>query len=260
MNKIDFYVIPPLHNLELMDLGDRYFCLAQLYKKDENYRTFFKQKVAENKWVTLDNGVGDFDFISQDELFSIMKDLMPSEVIPLDVLKDGDATFRNAVEFILRMKEEDLFGKIQTMCVPQGDTLEEWLECYIKLSNLKEVDTIGMSKIGIPWVVSRSTKDQNIARDRNVIFDYLQNEELLRKPMHMLGAGEPHEFMYYKGSPFVRSTDSCFLTWSGMNEIRISDPKFRRIPTPRDYFEREISAEQMVVVKENIATFRDLLK
>jgi hypothetical protein len=258
MNKIDFFVIPPLTHLELMDYGDRFFCLAQLYKKSEEYRAFFKQRVAEGKWVTLDNGVGDHDFISQDELFAIMKDLMPSEIIPLDVLKDGDATFRNAVEFILRMREEGLLGKIQTMCVPQGNDLEEWLECYIKLSNLKEVDTIGMSKIGIPWVVSRSTKDQNIARDRNVIFDYLTNEELLRKPMHFLGAGSCTEFEHYKGSPYVRSTDSCFTVFLGMQGVKF-EPGHKRIPTPRDYFEREISPDQMVVVKENIATFRDLL-
>lgn len=259
MNKIDFYVIPPLHNLELMDLGDRYFCLAQLYKKDENYRTFFKQKVAENKWVTLDNGVGDFDFISQDELFSIMKDLMPSEVIPLDVLKDGDATFRNAVEFILRMKEEDLFGKIQVLAVPQGNDLEEWLECYIKLSNLKEVDTIGMSKIGIPWVVSRSTKDQNIARDRNVIFDYLTNEELLRKPMHMLGAETPLEYAHYKDSPYIRSTDSCFSVFSAINECEWEQQNFKRFPTPRNYFELEMSQEQVNRAKRNINWFRSIL-
>lgn len=256
---MDFYVIPPLHNLELMDLGDRYFCLAQLYKRDKSYRKFFKQKVAEGKWVTLDNGVGDFDFISQDELFTIMKDLMPSEIIPLDVLKDGDATFKNAVEFILRIKEEDLLGKTQVLAVPQGDTLEEWLECYIKLSNLREVDTIGMSKIGIPWVVSRSTKDQNIARDRNVIFDYLQNEELLRKPMHFLGAGSYDEYLHYKGSEYVRSTDSCFSVFLGMSGIKF-EPGHKRIPTPRDYFDREISEEQMVIVKENITIFRSLLK
>lgn len=259
MNSIKFCVIPPNSALELMDLGNFYFCLTQIYVKNEEYRNFFKARKAEGKFVIMDCGIGDGDPVTQDVLFEAMKDLMPSEIIPLDVLKDGDATFRNAVEFILRMKEEGLLGKIQVLACPQGDTLEEWLECYIKLSNLKEVDTIGMSKIGIPWVVSRSIKDQNIARDRNVIFDYLTNEELLRKPMHFLGAGSMEEYAHYKGSPYVRSSDSCFSVWLGMNGIKF-EPGHKRIPTPRDYFEREISLDQMVVVKENIATFRSLLK
>lgn len=255
---MDIYVIPPVSELKLMNLGDRYFCLAQQYRKHESYRQFFKQKVAEGKWVTLDNGVGDHDFISQDELFEIMKDLMPSEVIPLDVLFDGGATYLNAVDFIARLKREELVTKIAIFVCPQGNTFTEWINCYIKLSELEEVQTIGMSKLAIPWVVSRSTRDTNIARDRNVMFDYLQNEGLLKKQLHFLGAGEPWEFEHYKDCSFVRSTDSCFTILSGICGIRF-DSSYKRTPTPRNYFDRKITAEQMVLVKENISTFKQLL-
>ena len=44
---MDFYVIPPNNHLELMKLGDRYFCLSQIYLRNEEYRNFFKARVAE---------------------------------------------------------------------------------------------------------------------------------------------------------------------------------------------------------------------
>lgn len=254
---MDFYVIPPVAHLELMDLGNRYFCLSQIYRKNENYRNFFKQKVAEGKWVTLDNGVGDHDFISQDELFNIMKDLQPSEVIPLDVLFDGGKTVKNALEFISRMKNEGL-NHIEVMAVPQGFDLDDWLYSYKRLTAIPEVKTIGMSKIGIPWVMSQSKNDENIGRDRNQLVDILGWMNLLEKPMHFLGAGEPTEFEAYLDNEYVRSTDSCFTIWSGMNMVKF-DEFFKRIPTPKDYFDRIISPEQMVVVKENIRIFSELL-
>lgn len=254
---MDFYIIPPRAHLELMDLGDRYFCLAQQYKKDANYRQFFKERVKQGKWVTLDNGVGDHDFVSQDELFTIMKDLQPSEVIPLDVLKDGDQTFKNTVEFILRMKKENL-STIDVLACPQGDIFDEWMDCYIKLSNLSEVKTIGMSKLAIPWVISRSNNDENIGRDRNKMVDILTQEGLLRKSLHFLGAGEFDEFKHYKNNPFVRSTDSCFTVWSAYNNIKF-DHNFKRIPTPKNYFGLKFNEKQLSLSKENIEIFKNLL-
>lgn len=255
---MQFYTIPPRAHLDLMELADRYFCLAQQYKKDKHYRRFFKQKVAEGQWVTLDNGVGDHDFISQDELFEIMKDLRPSEVIPLDVLFDGKQTFVNAVEFILRMKQEGL-DNIEVLAVPQGNTLDEWLDCYIQLSNLSEVKTLGMSKLAIPWVISQSTHDTNIARDRHKMFDILQEERLFRKELHFLGAETPLEFEYYKNNPFVRSTDSCFSIFSAINGFEWGKNEFDRIPTPKNYFDLKMTQEQIERAKRNIHILKNLV-
>jgi len=255
---MDFYTIPPRTHLELMDLGDRYFCLGQQYQKNENYRQFFKERVRQGKWVTLDNGIGDGDPISQDELFDIMNDLQPSEVIPLDVLKDSERTFQNAVEFILRMQREGLDKDIEILVCPQGNNFDKWLKCYTQLSNLSEVNTIGMSKLAIPWVISQSTNDTNIARDRNDMIDLLEKQHLLIKPLHFLGAGEPIEFTHYTNNPFVRSTDSCFAIWSAYNGIRF-DESYKRIPTPKNYFDLKFNEKQLSLAKENIELFRKML-
>lgn len=259
MNKINFCVIPPSSQLELMDMGIFYFCLTQIYVKDEEYRNFFTARKAEGKFVIMDCGVGDGDPVSQNILFEVMKDLMPSEIIPLDVLYNGKQTYYNVVDFISRMKRENLIGKVQIQAVPQGNTFEEWLNCYMHLISLPEVDTIGMSKIGIPWAVSRSIKDQNIARDRNVVFDYLSNEELLKKPLHFLGAETPLEYRHYKDSPYVRSTDSCFSVFSAIEGFEWEQSQFDRTPTPRNYFDLEMTQEQVDRAKRNINQFRKIL-
>ena len=44
---MDIYCISPSAHLDLTKLGQRAFCLTQLYIKDENYRNYFKQLKSE---------------------------------------------------------------------------------------------------------------------------------------------------------------------------------------------------------------------
>ena len=252
------FVIPPVSQLQLIDYGDHYFCLTQLYIKHAHYREFFKQKVADGKFVLLDNGIGDGTPITQDVLYEVTKDLMPSEVIPLDTLFDSRRTLENVFDFINRLRDDNLLDKIDIFAVAQGNTFDEWIYCYKALLSIEEVKTIGMSKLSIPWVVSRSTKDTNIGRDRNVMYDFLKNSGLIQKSLHMLGSGGVDEYEHYKGDPFVRSSDSCVAVWSAMNGISF-DESYKRIPTPKNYFDLEINEQAVALAIENIRIFKDIL-
>lgn len=253
------YVIPPNSNLELMHLGDSYFCLAQHYIKNEEYRNFFKARVAEGKWVTLDNGAGDFALITEDILFDCMKDLRPSEVIPPDVIFDKDTTLKNLEQFIGRMAEENLLSDIEIFACPQGATKEDWLECYKEMLNNAYVATIGMSKIAVPFAFLGKKNDEGIKEARNMAFDYLQSQNLLQKPLHFLGMGDPTEFAHYANSPFARSTDSCNTVWSAMNNIKFKEGNFTRIKTPHDYFDRTITEAEISIAKDNVEFLRTQL-
>lgn len=256
----DFYVIPPNSHLELMHQGDRYFCLAQIYHTNEEYRNFFKARVAEGEWVTLDNGAGDHALITEDILFECMIDLMPSEVIPPDVLFDKDQTLSNLDSFLKRMGENNLLGKIEIFACPQGKDLTDWIECYTVMLNHPYVKTIGMSKLAIPhaWLGKTST-DQGIKEARNQAFFFLREKNLLKKPLHFLGMGDPTEFDFYKGEPMVRSTDSCNTCWSAMNKFDWTSAEFTRIKTPHDYFERVMTEEDKALAQSNMEWFRDRL-
>lgn len=252
------YVIPPLNNLDLIRLGDRAFCLTQLYINNENYRNYFKQLKSEGWWITMDSGVGDFNPVTQDQLFDAMKDLLPSEIIPLDVLFDKEATLKNLEDFIGRMAEENLLSDIEIFACPQGATKEDWIECYKQMLENPYVATIGFSKIAVPFAFLGKKNDEGIAEARNMAYDYLVANDLLKKPIHCLGQGDPREFAHYK-SPLMRSTDSCYTVLAAMNGIKFKEGNFTRIKTPHTYFDSTVTEEQVIVAKDNVEFLRTQL-
>lgn len=261
---MDCYIIPPLTANDLMNEGDRFFALAHLYVKPENeaYRQFFKDKLKEGKWVTLDNGAAEASLVTEDILIEAVKDLMPSEVIAPDVLFDYQRTMLNLDLFINRMDNEKLLDKVEIFYAPQGNDIEEWLKCYKHGLGQPYVKTIGMSKISVPhaWYGAEPFSDTFIPEARYTAVRYLIKKGLLRKPLHFLGAGSPDEFKEYREFKdhlqFFRSTDSCFTVWAAMNGVDFSKGDYTRIKTPHDYFEREISVENRNLARKNIQVLR----
>lgn len=268
---MDIYVIPPVGSLELMNYGDRFFCLAQQYKKYPHYREFFKKKVAEGKWVTLDNGAGDHDTVDEDELLHIALDLKPSEVIPPDILFDGIKTIYNMERFIHRLRlfeyaaskfDSHASKPIQIFACPQGKDKEEWMFVYRYMVKHPEVSTIGMSKLAIPHIMYDKSFiiDKGIKEARIAVFNHLKTIGLITKPLHFLGLGDPTELEHYKDEPLVRSNDSCNSILSGINGFDWNTRDFTRIPTPKDYFDQTIKPEAYNVAKRNIKWLKELVK
>ena len=165
---MEFYIIPPSSNLDLIRLGQRAFCLTQLYVKNEEYRKYFQQLKSEGWWITMDSGIGDHNPVTQDVLFEAMKDLMPSEVIPVDTLFNKYETLQNLDDFIKRLIQESLLDKVEIFACPQGQTKEEWLECYTEMLSNPHVKTIGMSKLAIPYTWNgNASNDQGITEARH---------------------------------------------------------------------------------------------
>lgn len=251
---MDCYIISPIKNLELMELGDRIFVLAQLYLKSEKYRDFVKRQKELGKFITLDNGAGDFDLVTEEALFECVEDLLPNEVVAPDVLFDKEQTLKNFHSFREKLSA---FPDVNLFGCPQGDTFWDWLDCYLEMSNY--ADVIGLSKITIPWVVLRLKNDRGIAHSRNLVYSFLKERDLIKKPIHLLGAGEPWEFSLYYEDRLMRSTDSCFTVWSAMNGISF-EKNFERIPTPKDYFYREVQSEAFSLAMENVKYLKKMFK
>lgn len=257
---MDIYCIPPVSQLDLIREGDRAFCLAQLYIKHKSYREYFQQLKKDGWWITLDNGVGDHDPISSDVLLEVAQDLQPSEVIPLDVLFNFLETIENKDSFIQKKKEKGL-DHIEILACPQGQNLHEWMMCYENFLEDENVNTIGMSKLAIPWVLSQRMDDQSIMQDRHRMISLLKERSLLKKSLHFLGAGDPREFEYYVKSKIsvVRSTDSCFSILAGANGLLWEKEQFQRIKTPKFYFDLQLIPEQIDGAKKNIEWLKERL-
>jgi len=256
------YLIPPLNHLSLMNKGDSYFCLAHLYMANKEYKDFFLARRAEGKFVTLDNGAAERSLVTIDNLIDIVKELKPNEVIAPDVLFDYKKTISNLHSFVQRLTDEKLIDKVNIFAVPQGVTKEEWLKCYKKMLVLPVVKTIGLSKISVSYCWgNRAVNDQHIKKARRSCISYLKLHDLLAKPIHCLGMGDPTEFLAYKNNSMIRSTDSCYTILSALKGVEFTNDKvIQRIKTTNDYFDATLNSEQLILAEKNIDFLRKIVK
>jgi len=250
------YLISPVSNLEPMMLGTRAFVLAHLWVQFPHYRNFIKEwRTSDPKlWVTLDNSAAERSLVTEDVLIDICKELIPSEVIAPDVLFDKDATIENAIKFRNRMEQEGLLDVIQIFFCPQGKTKEDWLEAYQWGIEQPWIETIGFSKIAIPnaWFTELEA-DQGIKEARHMAYDYLKERNMLLKPIHCLGQGDPTEFDYYT-HPMMRSTDSVYPLLAASHNQDFNVDSKTRISTPHDFLETyDMSNINMDLVESNFA-------
>ena len=252
---IKTFITPPNNYLELTEKGTGgFYCLGQIYKKNEKYREYALEAKRQGRFIILDSGVGDHGKpLSNRELFEIAKELRPNEIIPLDNLYNCEQTIKNCAEMAQWLKDFGLADEVKILMCPQGDTLQEWLKCYEFAMLNPAVSTTGLSKKTIPHILFDAKPDEMIAESRHMIYDILKYKGWLQKPIHLLGSAGTEEYEYYENDPIIRSTDSCVAVWMGMNlkSVIYSD----RIPTPADYFERSITNSAMEIVRNNIYLF-----
>jgi len=251
-----FYLIPPNNHLDMMHLGDSYFGLAHHYVQNPEYRKYFLsiRDVNPNAFITMDCGAAEDSLVTEDILLDIVKELKPNEVVSPDVLFDKKQTLDNFYSFLLRMEKSKLFKHTSIFACPQGQTKEEWLECYYTMMTCPDVTCLGLSKIAVPKCWNNVTGDKLISKSRNECVFELQKYNFLRKPLHLLGMGEHNEFDFYLNNkiPFIRSSDSCYTVLAALNNIKFADGDLTRIPTTNAYFDVNLTDEQKKVAQENI--------
>lgn len=255
------FFIPPVSAMELSECGtNNLFVIGQRYKKDENYRNYVHKAKEQGRFLILDNGVGDEgEVLTNKEVFELAKELQPNEVIPLDVLFNNPDTKTNCIEMAYWLDEAGLADKVHIFMCPQGDDIEDWIDCYKWALNYDAVATIGMSKKAIPYVMFKSTGDKNIAKARNMMFDILKERGLLKKPLHFLGSEGPTEYIHYWGEDVVRSTDSCVAIWQAFCGQTFDSSNYQRIPTPPNYFDLKLDGNQYEMAKKNIDLFKKIV-
>lgn len=250
-----FCIIPPLLNLNLMNQGQMIFALAQLYLRHKEYRDFIHAKKQQGWFIIMDNGTGDHDLISSDELLFVTQELMPNEVIAPDILFDKNATIEATKRFVDDMDTLGLLGKVNVFFCPQGTNQDEWLESYQFALDNSYISTIGLSKLSVPqcWLPEGYDQDQNVMEGRHKCYDFLKSNGLLLKPIHCLGAGNPIEFMHYQGDKLMRSTDSCFSVLAAIHNYNWKCGQTTRVPTPKDYFTNYcLREDQLEIFRDNV--------
>lgn len=245
-----FFVIPPVKSLHLAELGTAgLYCLAHLYLKDENYRSFFKEHSNKGTFILLDNSAAEKELIEEDVLVEIIKELKPNLVVAPDHLFDAKKTLDAFQSFCDRIDRDDLlkdgYIKDGVFACPQGDDIYSWTKCYEYMMDHPYVVRLGLSKISVPKVfLGESRPDVGIKEGRHACVDFLLKHDLIRTPIHCLGMGDPREYEYYKNIPQIVSTDSCYTVLAGYNGIVFEEGDFQRVPTPHEYFDYVLTKEQ----------------
>ena len=262
-----FYVIPPLKHMDLATYNGckAVYCLANFCLKENNpdykeYKQFFIDKKAEGCYVTLDNGAAENSLVTEDILIDLCKELQPDEVISIDILFNKDKTLKALTDFIIRLNQENL-THISIFAVPQGQTVSEYLECYISMLNNMAVHTIGLSKISVPECFKHITDSTAVSVNRRYLIKLLNELKLLRKPIHCLGMRNITEFKAYKNIPMIRSTDSCYTVLTALNGNTLSrhDVCDDINETPHDYFFKTLSKEDLERAKHNIMELKKVI-
>jgi len=137
--------ILPIPFLPLVGSDDYHMCLAHLLHH-RAYRDFFVAQAQMGHFVLMDNGVVETGFAKPTaELFALADAVHPTQVCLPDSINDRRATlalFRSAVS------QWDKSTGFETMAIPQGETLEEWISCASHMLRAAEV-TDGVTAMGI---------------------------------------------------------------------------------------------------------------
>lgn len=254
------YVIPPVTSMSLTHLGHRYFCLAHFYIQYPSYREFFLNLNKNTSFITLDNSAAERSLVTEDVLLEIVKELKPNEVIAPDVLFDKEQTIINLNSFISKMKHCGYDKHTKIFGCPQGSNRQEWLSCYEEMLNCPDVSVIGLSKIAIPrcWL-GETEWDTNIELARNECVNYLLKYDLVKKPLHFLGMGDPREYVNYSHILF-RSTDSCYTILAAVNGVSFKENNFTRLKTYDEYYSTSLTSNQRLIAQENVSFLKQQLR
>jgi len=122
--------------------SDYHMCLAHLLR-DPAYYMFFADQVDRGRFVLMDNGVVETGVAKPvEELFALAETLRPTQVCLPDSINNKRSTLA-----LFHSAARQWAGGFETMVIPQGETLIEWVRCAKTMLN--EAGAAGVTAMGI---------------------------------------------------------------------------------------------------------------
>ncbi len=259
-------IVPIPNTEELLKEETNFLVLAQLLK-DESYKSFFVNRNRESTFLILDNGQYEGYNCSNEELKQACEEIKPNIVCCPDVFGNSHETYIKSLSFLEYMKEDK--SDLEFMVIPHGNTKESFLECLNSIKeysknikkiisikeyskDIKKFTWIGLSKIG----ALKAFKSRKECMQFLIDNGYPASEY----NYHFLGCNEPKEILdAYQMK--AKSMDSCLpVLYASEEKIIPMELSLKdRIPTPKDYFERNLDSEKINIAYYNIKQMRDLI-
>lgn len=153
-------------------------------------------------------------------------------------------------------------NNIQLMLIPHGQTIYEWGRCMWDLIHLHRMH-LGSERrftIGVPKMYERWAGGRMNLMDRFVVEAW----KLHPCDVHLLGIEGPLHSLtsIAQRYPWVRSTDSAKPFTYAMGGIafdgRYGGREMEQNPgRPENYFDRTMTAEELVIARHNVDIFRE---
>jgi hypothetical protein len=245
------------------EFNDYDYALVHLFETHPDYYQFFVDSLKQGRHVLLDNSLFELGKSFNPAKFAeyVVK-LKPTEYVIPDVWNDGPACIQSFKDFVSEFP--DLPGK--TIGVVQGATEEEWVECYIFMS--ENADKIAMS-FGIPlfkkmYENTQYSDDLKLMNGRVTMIHRLQQQGIWRgdKPHHLLGCALPQEFVQYRHLKNIDTIDTSNPIMAGINGLPYGDRGLDEKPLGKlaDHLDEGLSKTQLDLVYGNVKAFRRLVE
>lgn len=213
-------IITGMNYLNYIKEGNIAFALAHQVLTNTKYQSYFKN--LSKMYKIIDNGAAELgESIKPKELLNAARSIDANEIWCPDKLYDCNTTLQMTKNFISLLSVDDK-KKFILVGIPQGRTKRQWLHCYKKMLQIKEISVIAISKYSVESF-SNDVGTLNFSLCRKYCIDYLYKNNLIKKPLHCAGANNLiiDEIRYYKKYNFVRSIDSNIMFKLGIHNIKI---------------------------------------
>lgn len=246
-----------------LNVGTINYGLAHLAQENSEYVKFLRES---QKYTILDNGADELTTgMAGESLWDLVQRIQPDELILPDVLADKDATVKATrsffENFIVTAKDNE-FVPDNFMAVAQGQTYDEFLECYHLWQDTEFVDVIGIPydiDFEIPGL-DTSQSNRTTARGlRRIRMCQILNVSASKKHIHLLGMNNLWELAQYEVQGIkVRSNDTTgpFAAAVGGRNWSKESRRFKKNWSALD-FDRVLTKEERELAYINLLQYAD---
>lgn len=213
-----FAPICPVPLMNRYGHSDYHMGLAHLFKY-QLYRNFFK---GADGYKILDTGVIEEEPVSNQRLIELGINYEFDEIILPDEPLNAITTVWKIKDFFDNTWDEQDIG---LMAVPQGNTIQEWMDCYTYiLEHEFPIDSIGIPK-------SLDSFGDGVRRQVCYLIDHNRPEGL---KFHLLGIyNNPIELRSLIHFNWIRGCDSVLPIWLGQRGVELHEVKGLMIDRPQ---------------------------
>lgn len=179
--------------------------LSQNVQRNPEQIAYWK---AFDGYKVLDNGAFELGKPSGSigELINLATEIGANELVLPDVFRDDSQTIictLTALNVVNAYRKTKMLSGLKVMAVPQGETLDAWLQCYKTFLAHPDIDVIAINRDSAKFFGCRTA-----------LLKFLEDKKFVsnKKQYHLLGMQDDIKEIQIVAEqyPWVRSIDSCF--------------------------------------------------